>query len=113
MTADQFPKWDYNEYPKTLPHDDLWGQVRRTVHGKPVSEEQIQLIVDSIVRSLELGPATVLLDIGCGNAALTARLFRYCFQCLGVDSSEYLISIANERFASSNHAFIFKDAVEY
>ncbi len=113
MAADRFPKWDYKEYPKTLPPDDLWGQVRRTVYGKPVSEEQIQLMVDAIVAGLQPQPATVLLDIGCGNAALTARLFQYCDQCLGVDSSEYLISVANARFASPDHAFIYQDALEY
>lgn len=113
MASDQFPKWDYKEYPKTLPPDDLWGQVRRTVYGKPVSEDQIQMMVDAIVAGLELRPASVLLDIGCGNAALAARLFPHCDRCLGVDSSEYLISVANERFASPRHAFICEDAVIY
>ena len=37
-----FPKWDYKEYPKTLPPDDFWGQVRRTVMGKPISESEIK-----------------------------------------------------------------------
>ena len=113
MASDQFPKWDYKEYPKTLPPDDLWGQVRRTVYGKPVSEDQIQMMVDAIVTGLELQPANVLLDIGCGNAALTARLFMYCDQCVGVDFSEYLISVANARFASPHHAFIYRDALDY
>jgi SAM-dependent methyltransferase len=113
MASDQFPKWDYKEYPKTLPPDDLWGQVRRTVYGKPVSEDQIQMMVDAIVAGLELQPTSVLLDIGCGNAALGARLFPYCDQSLGVDFSEYLISIANTRFASPRHTFICQDAVEY
>jgi len=113
MASDQFPKWDYKEYPKTLRPDDLWGQVRRTVYGKPVSEDQIQMMVDAIVAGLELQPACVLLDIGCGNAALTARLFAYCDQCVGVDFSEYLISIANARFASPRHAFIYRDALDY
>ncbi len=58
MASDQFPKWDYKEYPKTLPPDDLWGQVRRTVYGKPVSEDQIQMMVDAIVAGLELRPDT-------------------------------------------------------
>jgi cyclopropane fatty-acyl-phospholipid synthase-like methyltransferase len=113
MASDQFPKWDYKEYPKTLPPDDLWGQVRRTVYGKPVSEDQIKMMVDAIVVGLELQSTSVLLDIGCGNAALAARLFPYCDQCLGVDFSEYLISVANTRFASPRHAFICQDAVEY
>ena len=113
MAADQFPKWDYKEYPKTLPPDDLWGQVRRTVYGKPVPEDQIKMMVDAIVEGLELHPASVLLDIGCGNAALTARLFPYCDQCLGVDFSEYLISVANARFASPRHVFVYRDALKY
>src|ERR1700694_1111367 len=113
MASDQFPKWDYKEYPKTLPPDDLWGQVRRTVYGKPVSEDQIKMMVDAIVAGLELKSTSVLLDIGCGNAALAARLFPYCDQCLGVDFSEYLISVANSRFASPRHTFICQDVVEY
>ena len=113
MAADQFPKWDYKEYPKTLAPDDLWGQVRRTVYGKPVSEDQIKMMVDAIIGGLELRPADVLLDIGCGNAALTARLFPFCDQCVGVDFSEYLISVANANFSSSRHLFIYQDALEY
>ena len=113
MKHDRYPKWDYKEYPKTLAANDLWGQVRRTVYGKPVPEEQIKIIVDAIVAGLELQTTTVLLDIGCGNAALTARLFPHCAACLGVDSSEYLISVASTRFASSIRTFICQDAVEY
>ena len=113
MPSDQFPKWDYNEYPKTLSPDDFWGQVRRTVYGKPVSEEQIQMMVDAIIAGLELQRSSVLLDIGCGNAALAARLFSVCDQCLGVDSSEYLIAVANTHFASPRHTFICQDAVDY
>lgn len=113
MPSDQYPKWDYKEYPKTLPADDLWGQVRRTAYGKPVSEDQIQMMVDAIIAGLQLQPASVLLDIGCGNAALTARLFAHFDQCLGVDFSEYLISVANTRFAGPRRAFICSDVVEY
>lgn len=113
MNSDQFPKWDYKEYPKTLPPDDLWGQVRRTIYGKPVPECQIQMMVDAIASGLELQCTSVLLDIGCGNAALTARLFPYCDQCLGVDFSEYLVSVANARFGSPRHTFICEDAVKY
>jgi SAM-dependent methyltransferase len=113
MSSDQFPKWDYKEYPKTLPPDDLWGQVRRTVYGKPVPEDQIQMMVDAILTGLALESADVLLDVGCGNAALASRLFPYCDQCLGVDFSEYLISVANSRFASSRHSFLCQDVVEY
>ena len=113
MMAEEFPKWDYKEYPKTLPPDDLWGQVRRTVYGKPVPENQIQMMVDAIIAGLNLGRPDVLLDIGCGNGALTERLFPHCNECLGVDFSEYLISVANARFASPRHLFVCKDVLEY
>jgi SAM-dependent methyltransferase len=111
--SEQFPKWDYKEYPKTLPADDLWGQVRRTIYGKPVSEEQIRMMTDAIVTGLDLDPTDVLLDIGCGNAALTSRLFPYCLGCVGVDFSEYLISVANRHFSGSHHQFIFAEALDY
>lgn len=113
MATDSYPKWDYKEYPKTLASDDLWGQVRRTVYGKPIPEDQIQLIVNSIVDGLSLRTATDLLDIGCGNGALGARLFPYCSRYVGIDSSEYLIAVALTRFASPRHTFICRDAVEF
>lgn len=113
MSDDKYPKWDYKEYPKTLPTDDLWGQVRRTVYGSPVPERQIQMIVDSIVTGLELKTSDVVLDIGCGNGALTSRLFAFCDQIVGVDASPYLISVANERFSSRSHRFICTDAGTY
>lgn len=113
MSDDRYPKWDYKEYPKTLPADDLWGQVRRTVYGSPVPETQIQMIVDSIVTGLELKTSDVVLDIGCGNGALTSRLFAFCDQIVGVDASPYLISIANERFSSRSQRFICTEAREY
>jgi cyclopropane fatty-acyl-phospholipid synthase-like methyltransferase len=113
MAPDQYPKWDYKEYPKSLAPDDLWGQVRRTLYGKPISEDQIQLIWDSIINGLKLETGTNLLDIGCGNGALAYPLFRYCTSYLGVDSSEYLISVAMGRFAGPGRAFICRDAVEF
>ena len=93
-----FPKSDYKEYPKTLARDDLWGQVRRTVNGKPVSAEQISMIVDAIRNGLRLQSDDVVLDLACGNGALANQFFDKCAALHGVDSSEYLIEIANERF---------------
>jgi SAM-dependent methyltransferase len=89
----------YKEHPLTCDPDDLWGQVRRTVQGRPVSEEQIQLIVDAIKAGLELRTDDVLLDLCCGNGALTDRLFDLCSGGLGVDFSPPLIEVANRRFA--------------
>jgi hypothetical protein len=109
-----YPKSDYKEYPKTLDRDDLWGQVRRTVNGKPVSEEQIAMIVAAIRRGLQLHADDVLLDLACGNGALSSYLTNDCAAIHGVDWSEYLIAIAESRFtASGKMAFLVDDAARY
>jgi len=70
--------WDYEEYPKTLPRDDFWGQVRRTIYGRRVTEEELAVIIAAVMNGLELAPDDNLLDLMCGNGALTARLFGSC-----------------------------------
>ena len=92
-------KIDFHEYPKTVAPDDFWGQVGRTVRGKPVSEEQIQMIVNAIKTGLNLQKSDYVLDIACGNGALSRLLFDSCSGLLGYDFSEYLISVAKSNFA--------------
>lgn len=109
-----YPKSDYKEYPKTLPPDDFWGQVRRTQYGKRVSEDQIQMIVTAIQQCLGLEPADHLLDLACGNGALSARLFDSCAELLGVDFSEYLVSVAKQNFERlPRYSFLVCDAASY
>src|SRR5690242_18345517 len=96
-----YPKLDYDAWARLVPADDLWGQVRRTVRGKPLPDEQIRMIVDTIVARLALEPADTLLDLACGNGALAQLLFPSCGHYLGSDLSEYLISVAKSRFESA------------
>jgi SAM-dependent methyltransferase len=105
----------YKEYPKTCKPDDFWGQVKRTVNGKPVSQEQIDMIVKSIVEGLNLKHNDTLLDLCCGNGALSNLLFSYCSGGLGVDFSEYLISVANRFFSDyeKNREYILNDVVSF
>ncbi len=88
----------YNEHPKTCARTDFWGQVRRTVNGRPVDEQQIEMIVDAVCSGLELNPRDRLLDLCCGNGALTTRFLARCAGGLGVDRSPALISVAHEFF---------------
>lgn len=96
---------DYTERPKQFERNDFWQQVRRTINGKPVDELQIQLIVRQIVSVLRLEPSDKLLDIGCGNGALSVRLEPHIGELLGVDLSEYLIDVALEYFSTSKMSF--------
>lgn len=95
----------YKEHPKLCAPDDYWGQVKRTVAGQPVSEEQIQLIVDAVVAGLALGEDDVLLDLCCGNGALTTRIVDHCQRAVGVDFSAALIAVAERAFANPRQAY--------
>lgn len=68
----------YKEHPKTCARDDFWSQVKRTVNGKPVSQDQIEMIVDAVISGLSLGMDDRLLDLCCGNGALTRYFFARC-----------------------------------
>lgn len=103
----------HKEYPKLCDPKDFFGQVKRTVNGKPVSEKQIKLIVESIISRLSLNADDYLLDIGCGNAALAARLFNTIRGYTGIDFSEYLIKIGRENFEKPGYELILSDALEY
>lgn len=104
----------YKEHPKSCSPDDFWGQVKRTVNGTPVSQEQIDMIVDTVKSGLELKPNDILLDLCCGNGALSTMLFNTCNGGIGVDFSEYLITIANKYFAKPNsQVYILQDALNF
>jgi SAM-dependent methyltransferase len=110
----EYPKSDYKEYPKTLPRDDFWGQVRRTIYGRRVTEEELAVIVESIKESLQLSTADALLDLACGNGALTERLFSSCGIVVGVDFSSYLIEIAKEYFERPpQYVFVEDEVLRY
>ena len=109
-----YQKLDYDVFARTRPADDLWGQVRRTENGQPIPEEQIQMIVAKIRHSLILQDSDVVLDLACGNGALSQLLFPFCAELLGVDLSEYMIDIANAHFASPpQRRFLHQDASAY
>lgn len=91
--------FDHNEYAKRKTATDFWGQIRRTVNGKPVSEDQIALIVEKISSALEVDENDRVLDLACGNGALSERIFSNCLEFQGVDFSEFLIDVALENFS--------------
>jgi SAM-dependent methyltransferase len=101
------PTLDYDLWAKSLPRDDLWGQVRRTVRGNAVPSADIEAIVERIVEALCLEPRDVLIDFACGNGALASYLFERCNGYLGSDISPYMIGVAQERFANATMGVAF------
>lgn len=105
---------DYREHVKTCAPDDFWGQIKRTVGGKPVGQDQIDLIVTACMEGLELQREDVLLDLCCGNGALTRYFFDFCQGGVGVDLSEALIDVAKANFEKPGRDdYVVDDVVAY
>lgn len=105
---------DFKEYPKALASDDFWGQVKRTVNGQPVSEEQIKLIVATIRNALQFQAQDRMLDLACGNGALSHSFFDDCAELYGVDYSPVLIEVAKRYFEQAPmRRFDVYDAGDY
>lgn len=104
---------DFKEYPKTLPPMDFWGQVKRTVNGKAVSQQQISMVVDAVQDALQFEPHDQLLDLACGNGALSQYFFGQCSEFLGVDYSEVLIDVARLHFERSGKHFVLGEVGDY
>ena len=98
MAAMNQAQYDRIEHPKTCAPDDFWGQVRRTVNGKPLPQEQLDLIFSMIRQALCFKPEDVLLDLCCGNGRLGFEFFDEVHSYLGVDVSPSLIEIAQKNF---------------
>lgn len=109
-----YQKFSYDEHARTCAPDDFLGQTRRTVNGVPLSDDQIQMIITAIKSGLSLRQEDSLLELACGNGALSKFLFDSCKDYLGVDLSEYLISVAKKNFEALPHyRFSVREAVQY
>ena len=104
----------YKEHPRTCDPEDFWGQVKRTVNSKPVSHDQIDMIVAAVCDGLALDRDDFVLDLCCGNGALTTYFFQRCAGGVGVDFSERLIEVARRHFVGKPaEEYLLQDAVEY
>jgi len=109
-----YPKFSYDEHARTCAPDDFLGQARRTVQGVPVSDDQIRMIVEAIESGLEVKSDDVVLELACGNGALSRFLLGLCKEYVGVDISEYLISVAKKNFeVSPQYRYVVQGASEF
>jgi len=110
MTSHLF--FDHDQYARQFDEKEFWKQVKRTVDGKSVSEEDINLIKTKIFESLELKTSDKLIDIGCGNGAITNLLKTKVSSIKAFDPSKYMIEIAKKYFSSSSISFVVASALE-
>ena len=111
---DGYRHFDHEKFAQSKNPLDFWGQIRRTVNGRSVSEKQISFIVESITEALELKKTDSVLDLACGNGALSARLFKLCKALHGVDLSEFLVTTAKNHFETlPDYTFSESDLVSF
>lgn len=104
----------YDDHARQAGATDLHRQVWRSVEGKPIPERQIQMIVSAILEGLALGPDDHLLEMACGNGALSQHLIGKCAGYIGIDISECLIDVAKQHFeAAPKIRFEQGDALEF
>lgn len=109
-----YPKFNYDEHARTCAENDYLGQICRTVKGVPIPNEQIMMIVEAIHFALKPRPDDVVLELACGNGSISQYLFDSCKEYLGVDVSEYLISVAKNNFEKMPHyQFLMQNCSEY
>jgi cyclopropane fatty-acyl-phospholipid synthase-like methyltransferase len=109
-----YPVADHDEHARSVAADAYWNQVRRTVDGKPVNEAQITLIVNAVAAGLALRQDDVILDLACGNGALSSYFFDKCTGLVGVDMSPYMTEVAQKKFARlPNYSFYRDDLISY
>lgn len=113
MTRRKPVREHYNELARMSDPLDFSSQVERTVGGKPVSAEQVSLIVETIRERLDVRAEDRLLDLCCGNGYITDRIFAICRGGTGVDLSDVLISIANRHFKRRECEYINEDAATF
>ncbi len=109
-----YSTFNYDAHARTCAPEDFLGQVRRTVNGVPLGDDQLGLIKQAMAAGLSLEPDDVLLELACGNGALSQCLFASCKGYLGIDVSEYLVSVAQQHFERApTHRFLAQGGVAY
>ncbi len=75
---------------------NLLKQVGKTVGGVPISDEQFDKIIHSIVGRLDLQKTDHVLDLCCGNGIITNRLAPMVASIQGIDFSPTLVENARK-----------------
>jgi cyclopropane fatty-acyl-phospholipid synthase-like methyltransferase len=92
--------------------DSLLKQVGRTLNGQEVSEEQVDLAAQSVVRALRLNSDDSVIDLCCGNGVITRRLAPHVRGIVGVDFSAGLIAAAVRHSGAPNVRYVNADVLD-
>jgi SAM-dependent methyltransferase len=103
----------YEAHARSYGPTEFQNQVGRQLASGTVGPEQIELIIEAIGRGLALEPRDWVLDLCCGNGAITDRVFDRCAGGVGVDFTPYLIEVAKRNFERPARAYHLADVLEF
>ena len=69
----KYLEFNHDAHARSCKRDDFWGQIRRTVNGVAVDEEQIKLVVDTIIKAIKLNKKDTVLDLCCKWSTLESQ----------------------------------------
>ena len=107
----KYLEFNHDAHARSCKRDDFWGQIRRTVNGVAVDEEQIKLVVDTIIKAIKLNKKDTVLDLCCGNG-VHSRVSQSGCNIIGIDNSEYLILVAKEFFENVPKLFFHSSKIK-
>lgn len=84
-------------------------EVGKTVMGEPISAMQLDAIVSSLYEALDLDKKDEVVDLGCGNGLITARLAQTVCRIRGFDVSNSLVAAARARYGRAGVRFEIAD----
>ena len=95
--------------------NDLNGflkQVARTYLGEPISESEFKIIVNSIIKVLNITNKDEILDLGCANGLITNQIAKYANFVTGFDINQDLLTVANEHHKKDNIDYILSNVMD-
>lgn len=111
MTGSDVVDYYKNRVSQSGETDFLW-QVGKTVEGQPISEAQFTLLLQRIIRMLDINQSDTVLDIGSANGFITRQIAGLAKAVVGVDVSEDLHRISEKYNAADNINYFCADIVE-
>lgn len=92
LNSDYWTKFwiEHGQKTSSLPQSQM--QVLRTINGQGVTEDNFAIIVEYILKILQLKKTDVVLDLCCGNGLITEQLATQVKSVLAVDCSHELLN---------------------
>lgn len=103
----------YRERLNNTKGEKLLWQVGKTVNEEEITDAQFNLIIDTIVKRLNLKKTDFVLDIGCGNGLLTKAISNYVLEITGVELTPELFHVANIISKANNINYINCDIFDF